>query len=233
MTRRSLVDQPSAGDLTSAYTVGGLVISCVDASEANENFFRLALSKAGGFITVTSSHGIVEAQTDGRLRSIINSARMTLPDGMPVFWVGRLKGAKVSRVCGSDFFSGVLQDPRSRNLRHYFYGGLPNSTLLLVNQVREKLGGEALAGSHCPPFREPGAQEVHSVITKIQDARPDVIWVGLSTPKQEYWMANHTALFPNSILVGVGAAFDFYAGIQPRAPSAFQGAGLEWLFRLQ
>ena len=125
MTRRSLVDQPSAGDLTSAYTVGGLVISCVDASEANENFFRLALSKAGGFITVTSSHGIVEAQTDGRLRSIINSARMTLPDGMPVFWVGRLKGAKVSRVCGSDFFSGVLQDPRSRNLRHYFYGGLP------------------------------------------------------------------------------------------------------------
>ena len=110
---------------STAYTVGGVKISCVDTSEAIDNFFELARSGAGGFITVTSSHGIVEAQADKTLRSIINSARMTLADGMPVFWIGRLKGAKVRRVCGSDFFSGVMQDPRSRDLRHYFYGGLP------------------------------------------------------------------------------------------------------------
>ena len=215
-----------------AYTVGGVQISCVDISAAINNFFELARNGTGGFITVTSSHGIVEAQADKNLRFIINSARMTLADGMPVFWIGRLKGAKARRVCGSDFFSGVMEDPRSRNLRHYFYGGLPESTLLLVNRVKEKVGGGALAGSHCPPFREPGAREVKSVLKRIQDAKPDVIWVGLSTPKQEYWMANHTIFFPNSILVGVGAAFDFYAGIQPRAPSFFQRMGFEWLFRL-
>jgi N-acetylglucosaminyldiphosphoundecaprenol N-acetyl-beta-D-mannosaminyltransferase len=217
---------------SSAYTVGGVQISCVDAPAAIDNFFQLARNGTGGFITVTSAHGIVDAQADKNLRSIINNARMTLADGMPVFWIGRLKGAKVSRVCGSDFFSGVMLDPRSRNLRHYFYGGMPESTLLLVNRVKEKLGGGAVAGSHCPGFRKPGAREGNSVLRKIQDAKPDVIWVGLSTPKQEYWMANHTAFFPNSILVGVGAAFDFYAGIQPRAPSLFQRAGLEWLFRL-
>ncbi len=215
-----------------SFTVGGVQISCVEASTAIDNFFELARGGTGGFITVTSAHGIVEAQADKTLRFIINSARMTLADGMPVFWIGRLKGAKVRRVCGSDFFSGVMQDPRSRNLRHFFYGGLPESMLLLVNRVKEKLGGGALAGSHCPPFRKPGAREVQSVLKRIQDAKPDVIWVGLSTPKQEYWMANHTIFFPNSILVGVGAAFDFYAGIQPRAPALFQRAGFEWLFRL-
>ena len=225
-------EQPLVSTLSSTYTAGGLNISCVDCSEAIDNFFRLASGSTGGFITVTSSHGIVEAQADRTLRSIINNARMTLADGTPVFWIGRLKGAKVKRVSGPEFFSSVIQDPRSRHLRHFFYGGLPKSTLLLVNRVREKLGDEALVGLYCPPFREVGAREAQSVLAKIQDAKPDVIWVALSTPKQEYWMANHAAFFPNSILVGVGAAFDFYAGIQPRAPGILQRTGLEWLFRL-
>ena len=232
MTFLRMRDQPPDSAHSTTYTVGGLNISCVDSSEAIENFFRLTFSSIGGFIAVTSSHGIVEAQADQTLRSIINSAKMTLADGTPVFWIGRLKGAKVKRVSGSEFFSNVMRDRRSRHLRHFFYGGLPESTSLLVNRVREKLGDEAIAGSYSPPFREVGAREVHSVVTKIQDAKPDVIWVGLSTPKQEYWMANHAAFFPKSILVGVGAAFDFYAGIQPRAPGILQRTGLEWLFRL-
>ena len=136
---------------TTVYTVGGVKISCVDTSEAIDNFFELARNGAGGFITVTSSHGIVEAQADKTLRSIINSARMTLADGMPVFWIGRLKGAKVRRVCGSDFFSGIMQDPRSRDLRHYFYGGLPDSTLLLVNRSQREAWRRSFSGFTLSP----------------------------------------------------------------------------------
>jgi N-acetylglucosaminyldiphosphoundecaprenol N-acetyl-beta-D-mannosaminyltransferase len=235
MTRASVMTAalgPKLDNLSNTYTVAGVKISCVNCSEATDRFFRLAFNGTGGYITVTSGHGIVESQIDGRLRRIINNAVMTLADGMPVFWVGRLKGSKAERVSGIEFFSSVMQDPRARRLRHYFYGGVPDSTLRLVARVTENLGAESVAGSHCPPFRAAGALEDYDVISAMQALKPDVIWVGLSTPKQEYWMENHTNYFPQSILIGVGAAFDFHAGVQMRAPPILQRTGLEWLFRL-
>src|SRR5205807_1130740 len=106
-----------------SYSVGGLAISCVDCRQATDNFFRLIAARSGGYVTITGAHGVVEAQRDQRLRGIINAARMTLPDGMPMQWVGRLKGVAVTRVHGHDFFKAVLGDPRASAVRHYFYGG--------------------------------------------------------------------------------------------------------------
>ena len=215
-----------------SYTVGGVRISCVDRTRAIEAFFQLVSSRIGGFITVRDAHGIVASQTDSRLRDIINDARMSLPDGMPIVWVGKLKKVTVARVPGAEFVESVIRDPRANRIRHYFYGGKEENTECVVARATELLGTDAVAGWHSPPFRPVGAMEDPSVLAQIAATRPDVIWVGLSTPKQEYWMANHTAHFPNTIFIGIGAAFNYFAGIQSRAPALIQQIGLEWLFRV-
>ena len=215
-----------------SYTVGGVHISCIDRTQAVEIFFKLVFAGIGGFITVRDAHGVVEAQTDNRLRDIINNARMTLPDGMPIVWVGKMKKAAVERVTGAEFVERVMRDPRAHRIRHYFYGGQPENTSRVVARATELLGTDAIAGWHSPPFRSVGTMEDPSVLAQIAATQPNVIWVGLSTPKQEYWMANHAAHFPTTILVGIGAAFNFFAGTQTRAPAFVQRIGFEWLFRV-
>jgi N-acetylglucosaminyldiphosphoundecaprenol N-acetyl-beta-D-mannosaminyltransferase len=215
-----------------AYSVGGVLVSSVNRSTAVDEFFRRALSKSGGFITVRDAHGVVAAQTDARLREILNRACMTLPDGAPIVWLGKFKGFPVKRVTGIDFMRDVLHDTRARQIRHFFYGGPKETTSCVAAKVAEILGDEAVAGWHAPPINPPGVIESRSVIEEIVAARPDVIWVSLSTPKQEYWMANHATYFPNSVLVGIGAAADFFSGTKQRAPLLVQKLGFEWLFRI-
>jgi N-acetylglucosaminyldiphosphoundecaprenol N-acetyl-beta-D-mannosaminyltransferase len=215
-----------------SYTVGGVKISCVDRAQAVDAFFQLVSAKIGGFITVRDAHGIVESQIDHSLRDIINSARMTLPDGMPIVWVGKLKSAAVKRVPGAEFVDNVMRDPRARRIRHYFYGGQTENTSRAVTRATDLLGIDAISGWHSPPFRPAGTIEDTSILAQIAATQPDVIWVGLSTPKQEYWMANHSVYFPRTIFVGVGAVFDFFGGTQKRAPVIVQRIGFEWLFRL-
>ena len=223
---------PTAINPIKSFTVGGVHISCVDRTQAIESFFEFVFTRIGGFITVRDAHGIVESQTDSRLHEIINSARMNLPDGMPIVWVGKWKNAVVQRVPGVEFIDSVMRDPRARRIRHYFYGGQMENTPRVVARATELLGTEAIAGWHSPPFRPAGTIEDASVLAQIAATQPDVIWVGLSTPKQEYWMANHAVYFPRAILVGVGAAFDYFIGVQTRAPAFVQRIGFEWLFRV-
>jgi len=214
------------------FTVGKVHISCVHRAQAVDQFFELTSARVGGFITVRDAHGIIQSQTDERLSEIINNAQMTLPDGMPIVWVGKLKKAPVERVSGAEFFDSIIRDRRGRRIRHFFYGSNEETILPLLARVTDLLGADAICGWHCPPIRPAGAIEDAAILTKIAAAKPDVIWVGLSTPKQEYWMANHSSYFPKTIFVGIGAVFDFAGGTQPRAPKAWQNAGLEWLFRL-
>ena len=221
---------PPAGQ--TRFAVGGVNLSCIDRPTAVCTFFALASARAGGYVTITDAHSIVAAQTDPRLRTIINDGRLALPDGMPGVWVGRLKGYPVSRVAGENFLRDVFADPRAHTLRHVFYGGQPETAERIVAQAERQLGPDAIVGWHAPPFRAVGELEDEAVIAEIAATKPHVIWVGLGAPKQEYWMANHARFFPKTILVGVGAAFDFYAGRRSRAPLWMQSAGLEWLFRV-
>ncbi len=214
------------------YALAGVHLSCLDRPAAAATFFDLASRHGGGFITVTGAHGIVAAQTDAKLRDIINSGAMALPDGMPAVWVGKFKGRAVERVAGSDFLHDVFADPRAKALRHYFYGGAPEQARRIIDKASQVLGPGAIAGWHSPPMREAGTLEDAAVIERIAATAPDVIWVGLSTPKQEYWMANHAGHFPRTMLVGVGGALDMFAGLQSRAPVWMQSAGLEWFYRL-
>jgi N-acetylglucosaminyldiphosphoundecaprenol N-acetyl-beta-D-mannosaminyltransferase len=214
------------------YSFGGVELSCVDMDVALDAFFDLIAARQGGYIACTCTHGIVESQYDEQLRQILNRSRLTLPDGMPTVWVGRLKRMPVRRVTAPDFLEAVMRDPRARQVRHYFHGASSETIDRIMARAGAMLGKDAIAGGSSPAFRPAGAPEDAEVLARMAAARPDVIWVGLGLPKQEYWMAQYTSCFPSSLLLGVGAAFDWFAGVQPRAPKWLQRLGLEWLHRV-
>ena len=211
---------------------GHLAVSALNMKTAIDTFFDHIARQRGGYIACTCTHGVIEVKRDPKLRQIIDDAVLALPDGMPLVWLGYMKGVEVERVTAPDFLEQVMRDPRSRTIRHYFYGATPDAVDRIVRRAKKMVGADAIAGWHCPPFRPAGAKEDAEVIAQIAAAKPDIIWVGLGLPKQEYWMANHQAHFPSSLMIGVGAAFDFFAGTQPRAPVFLQRLGLEWLHRL-
>jgi len=137
----------------------------------------------------------------------------------------------VRRVTAPDFLEAVMRDHRGRHLRHYFYGGAPATLERIVARAGTMVGADAVVGSFSPPMRPADAPEDEEVLERIAEARPHVIWVGLGWPKQEYWMARYQARFP-AVMVGVGAAFDWFAGVLPRAPKWLQLLGLEWAHRV-
>jgi N-acetylglucosaminyldiphosphoundecaprenol N-acetyl-beta-D-mannosaminyltransferase len=214
------------------FSYGQLRISALDMPTAIDTFFDLIAEGRGGYIACTCTHGVIEVQRDPKLRAILDAAVLALPDGMPLVWLGRIKGERVERITAVDFLERVMGHRRARSIRHFFYGGTPDALDRIVQRATEMVGPDAIAGSYCPPFRAAGAMEDPAIMAQIAATKPDVIWVGLGLPKQEYWMANHQDQLPNSLMIGVGAAFDFFAGTQPRAPIVVQRLGLEWLHRL-
>jgi N-acetylglucosaminyldiphosphoundecaprenol N-acetyl-beta-D-mannosaminyltransferase len=214
------------------FDFGGVGISCTDMPRAVDALFQIAQEGSGGYFAFTCAHGIVDSQKDERLRAILNGSRMTMPDGMPTVWLGRLRGCEVRRVTAPDFFETVMRDPRARRIRHYFYGASPETIERIAARARALVGADAIAGLLSPPMRAAGAMEEADVVAAIAASEPHVIWVGLGLPKQEYWMANHSPLLPRALMLGVGAAFDWFAGTQPRAPRLVQAIGMEWAHRV-
>jgi N-acetylglucosaminyldiphosphoundecaprenol N-acetyl-beta-D-mannosaminyltransferase len=167
---------------------------------------------------------------DSTLRQIHNRAGMVTPDGMPLVWVGRWYRRKMERVCGPDLLPAICA--ASRGWTHYLYGGGPGVPELLAQRLTDRHRGLTIAGAYSPPFRELSPEEDEDIVRRINDANPDIVWVGLGTPKQEQWMASHRARLNAPVLVGVGAAFDFHAGVKRQAPRWLRHSGFEWCFRL-
>ncbi len=185
------------------------------------------------YVCVTGVHGVIESQSDEELRRIHNRAGLVTPDGMPMVWVGRLKGKYwMERVYGPDLMLAVCQRSLERNYRHYFYGGAEGVPDLLAAKLQQRFPGLQVAGVYSPPFRALTSQEDEEIVQMVNQTDPDIVWVGLSTPKQEYWMAAHIDKLSAPALIGVGAAFDFHAGVKKQAPRWMQRSGLEWLFRM-
>jgi N-acetylglucosaminyldiphosphoundecaprenol N-acetyl-beta-D-mannosaminyltransferase len=185
------------------------------------------------YVCVSGIHGVMESQRDDRLRTIHNAAGMVTPDGMPLVWLSRLKGfGYVERVYGPDLLLACCQRSVTAGYRHYFYGGGAGVPEQLIERLRARFPGLEVVGGYSPPFRALTPEEDAEVVGRINAARPDVVWVGLSTPKQEQWMFEHRDRLTAPVCVGVGAAFDFHAGLKPQAPGWMQRSGLEWLFRL-
>jgi N-acetylglucosaminyldiphosphoundecaprenol N-acetyl-beta-D-mannosaminyltransferase len=185
------------------------------------------------YVCFTTVHGLVHAQRDPEFRSAFNRAELTTEDGMPVLWWCRHSGfPNADRVCGPDLLLEMCKRAPLHGHRHFFYGGSPHVAEQLVVHLTERFPGLIVAGYRSPPFRPLTQEEEVADIEDINAARPDFVWVGLGTPKQEKWMAQHVGKIHAAALLGVGAAFDFLSGAKPRAPLWMQRSGLEWLFRL-
>ncbi|MGA8443165.1 MAG: WecB/TagA/CpsF family glycosyltransferase [Candidatus Sulfotelmatobacter sp.] len=184
------------------------------------------------YIAVTGMHGVAESRNDPRFRDILNAAGLVIPDGMPLVWLGRLQGhgELKRRTPGSEVMEAFFQATGSK-YSHFFYGGVPGVADLLARTEQER-HGIRVVGTYCPPFRPLTEAEEKEVRSMVRAANPDILWVGLSTPKQEKWMYEHRDKIQVPVMLGVGAAFDMNTGRLRRAPLWMQDSGLEWLFRL-
>jgi N-acetylglucosaminyldiphosphoundecaprenol N-acetyl-beta-D-mannosaminyltransferase len=184
-------------------------------------------------VAATGMHGVVEALHNSGFRTILNSADLVVPDGMPLVWLGRWHGFSLKRrVYGPELMLTFCKVGASKGFRHFFFGGWPGVPEKLSEVLRRACPGLQIVGTFSPPFRPLSNEEDEKVVSMINGAAPDILWVGLSTPKQEQWMSDHRERLKVSVLVGVGAAFDFHSRTKRQAPMWMREHGLEWLFRL-
>ena len=211
----------------------GVGVSAVDIPATVAEIDGWIRSREPHYVCVTGVHGIMESVRSEEIRRIHNSAGLIVPDGMPLVWL--LKHGhypNVARVYGPDLMLAVFDRSEAEGYRHYLYGSMPQTLSLLLLNLQALFPKAEIVGTHSPPFRPAGAPESDEVIATINASGADVVWVGLSTPKQEYWMARHRARLQAPVLCGVGAAFDFHAGLVRQAPPQLQRMGLEWAFRM-
>jgi N-acetylglucosaminyldiphosphoundecaprenol N-acetyl-beta-D-mannosaminyltransferase len=187
------------------------------------------------YVCVAAVHTVMESRDDEALRSAVDRAAFTVPDGQPLAWALRALGHDIdNRVYGPELMARACARAARTGQRHYLYGGRDQSALFkLTLRLRQRFPGLRIVGGYSPPFRELSEPELDAIAADINRARPDVVWVGIGVPKQEKWMAAMRDRLDAPVLVGVGAAFDFHAGLVPQAPPWMQRHGLEWLFRLK
>ncbi len=191
------------------------------------------IAERGGchFIAVTGMHGVTEAQHDSQFKQILNSADLVVPDGMPLVWLGRRQGHRLRRrVYGPELMETFCRSTGSR-YRHFLYGGASGVPTALGGILESKYG-ISVVGTCSPPFHAMSEKEDEEILATIHAAQADVLWVGLSTPKQERWMYEHRQRLRVPVVIGVGAAFDLNSGRIRQAPSWMREHGLEWAYRL-
>ena len=175
----------------------------------------------------------MESYRKEAVRNIHNAAGLVVPDGMPLVWLSRLRGFNhVTRVYGPDLMLALCERSIARGYRHFLYGGACGIAERLSSRLQSRFPGLNVVGIHSPPFRALEPAEDEEIVKAINSARPHIVWVGVGTPKQELWMAQHVDKLHAPVLIGVGAAFDFLAGVKRQAPRWIMRAGLEWMFRM-
>ena len=211
----------------------GVGISALNLDLAVARVTEALEQKRKGYICVTGVHGVSEAQTDPAFRSILNHSFLNTPDGMPMVWMGKIQGfGDMGRVYGPDLMLRISELSQKRGFTHFFYGGGPGVAEELKQKLESRFPGIRIVGVYTPPFRPLTEAEEADLTRMVSQLKPDMIWVGLSTPKQEKFMAGHWERLEATLFFGVGAAFDFHAGRVRQAPRWMQRSGLEWLFRL-
>ena len=211
----------------------GVGVSAIDMQDAVRRAQQCIDRRGKGYICVTGVHGIMEARRDVGFRAILNRALLCTPDGMPTVWVGRLQGhRRMRRVYGPDFMLEMCRLSVAPGYRHFLYGGNRGVGELLKRRLESLAPGINIVGTCTPPFRPLSSEEEDQLIQTVAAVDPDIIWVGLSTPKQEQFMARMIDRLDTRLMVGVGAAFDIHAGLLAEAPAWMKTCGLQWLHRL-
>lgn len=211
----------------------GVNVSALNMDLAIELAEGWILTGEPAYICMTGVHGVMEAQRDARVREILNHALINAPDGMPMSWIGWQQGyLQMDRVYGPDFMSHLCRRSVARGYRHFLYGGRPGVAAALQSVLERRFPGLQIVGTYTPPFHSLSREQEKGLLQQVRQANPHIIWVGLSTPKQERFMAEYCCTLGVPLLVGVGAAFDFHTGHIHDAPSWIKRAGLQWLHRL-
>lgn len=211
----------------------GVQVSAINLSMALEMADRWIGSGNSGYICLAGVHGVMEAQKDRQYRRILNRAFLTAPDGMPMSWVGWHQGhPHMDRVFGPDFMAGMCRLSVTRGYRNFLYGGKPGVAMHLAESLNRMSPGLQIVGTYTPPFSDLTEQQEEEILAQVRESKPDIVWVGLSTPKQERFMAQYCERLRVPLLVGVGAAFDYHTGRIRDCPDWVKRAGLQWLHRL-
>jgi len=211
----------------------GVGVSAIDMYQALRRCEHLIDERGRGYICVTGVHGIMEAQRDPGFRRILNRSFLCTPDGMPTVWIGRLRGySAMRRVYGPDLMLEMCRGSVRCGYRHFLYGGAPGTVEKLARRLESLVPGIQIVGAYMPPFRPLSPAEEDELVARIAGAHPDIVWVGLSTPKQERFMAQMIERLDTRLMIGVGAAFDIHAQLLPDAPNWMKSCCLQWLYRL-
>jgi N-acetylglucosaminyldiphosphoundecaprenol N-acetyl-beta-D-mannosaminyltransferase len=211
----------------------GVPIAAINLDQAASRIEAWIETGERNYVTVTGVHGVMESQDDPEVMRIHTDAGMCVPDGMPAVWIGRMLGCKkMNRVYGPDLMLEMMKRSVTKGYTHFFYGGKEGVPELLKYRLEQKFQGLRILGTLSPPFRQMTEAEDKELVQLINRLAPDIIWVGLSTPKQERWMADHVDRLNARVMIGVGAAFDFHAGLLKQAPTWIQKMGLEWFYRV-
>lgn len=211
----------------------GVGVHAVDMDRVLAIFQQMVDERQRGYICVTGVHGIMEAQKNAPFRSILNGSMLTTPDGMPTVWVGRWQGfSQMKRVFGPEMMLKVCAMSVDKGYTHFLYGGGDGVAEQLKGALLQKFPGLRIVGTYTPPFRSLNKTEVDDLCAQVFRVKPDIFWVGLSTPKQEQFMADYLLRLDTLVMVGVGAAFDVHTGRTQDAPQWMKTAGLQWLHRL-
>jgi N-acetylglucosaminyldiphosphoundecaprenol N-acetyl-beta-D-mannosaminyltransferase len=211
----------------------GVDVSTVSMDSAVAAIEQWIADKTPNYVCITGAHGIIESRRDPQLRDIHNTAGMVTPDGMPLVAMARMLGFKsVTRVYGPDLMERLSKISAQRGYRQFYFGGGPGVADRLAGALKAQNPGLTVVGTMTPPFRPLTPKEDEDAVHFINSTAPDIVWVGLSTPKQEYWMASHLGRLNASVIIGAGAAFDFLSGTKRQAPRWMQRSSLEWAYRL-
>ena len=184
-------------------------------------------------IVVTGFHGIWEAHKNPELKTILNSADLWVPDGIAPVWCARYRGfPNIQRTPGAEIMKTFFEESKNMGYSSFFYGDTERTLNALKTKVEKEYPGHKIAGAFSPPFRSLTQEENGQVVKMINDARPDVLWVALGTPKQDRWIFEHKKKLTVPVAVGVGAAFRFFSGHVKRAPEWVGTCGFEWVWRV-
>ncbi|MCX5706407.1 MAG: WecB/TagA/CpsF family glycosyltransferase [Candidatus Omnitrophica bacterium] len=208
-------------------------ISAIDMHDASLLVEEAILKRQKKYICVCPVSTIMECKKNEKVLTSVNCADLVTPDGMAVVWLGRIHGHKnIRRVYGPELMEKVCAISAKSGYRNYIYGSTQDVLGKLKERLAKRYPGLIINGMFSPPFRQLTEEEDDKIVEEINNNAPDIVWVGLGSPKQDLWIYEHRDRINAPVMIGVGAAFDFLAGTKPQAPRWIRGNGFEWLFRL-
>jgi N-acetylglucosaminyldiphosphoundecaprenol N-acetyl-beta-D-mannosaminyltransferase len=230
----SLTAEPSPVSTPENFEVLGVPLGLTDYESTLDWIDATVAAGTRGYICVCNVHTVMASAEDPELRRALLGSSINVPDGQPLVWALNLLGYPLGdRVYGPELMARSCERAAETGQRLYLYGGRNQGALVqLALNLRKRYPGIKIVGGYSPPHRPLSEEERQAVVKEINGSRADVAWIGIGVPKQEKWMAQMRGELHTPVLVGVGAAFDFHAGLVPQAPARIQDFGLEWAYRL-